>query len=270
MASLDALKIACGPSRVGITLLISCLAWHKGQLKVCMRIMCIIRKRRGTRERCFSASSAALSFIWIFSSPGLAYARYGLCRFPAALYDPNSAGWVAKPYSAGGASGVTIVHGADAYVQIFLQKGIDPATFLQALNNEIQNTHAGYRVSDRGLRTIAGQPRIYIVGEAPGTSGAPRTRVYLETFAANGFSYAVIASSSGNNPQSPQSISDYKISQAMIQSLTLNGVPAKTLMAAGASLATAAAPAGSRGRFIRQLLRFRPGIEKNLPRLTPL
>ncbi len=209
-----------------------------------MHIMCY-QEKKGDKRALFFTLLSALTFIWIFTSPGLAYGDTVYVDSQQHFTIQIPPGWVAKPYSAGGASGVTIVHGADAYVQIFLQKEIDPATFLQALNNEIQTTHAGYHVSDRGLRTISGQPRIYIVGEAPGTSGAPRTRVYLETFAANGFSYAVIASSSGSNPQSPQSISDYKISQAMIQSLTLNGVPAKTLMAAGAVPGTAAAPAAT-------------------------
>ncbi len=209
-----------------------------------MRLMSISRAARNKRTL-FSASLAG--FVWglIFSCGGIAYADTVYVDSQQHFTIQVPPGWVAKPYKAGGASGVTIVHGVDAYVQIFLQKGIDPATFLQALNTEIQNTHPGYRVSDRGLRTIAGQPRIFIVGDAPGTSGAPRTRVYLETFAANGFSYAVIASSSANNPQGQQSISDYKISQEMIQSLTLNGVPARTLIASGGAPAMAASTAGA-------------------------
>lgn len=189
-------------------------------------------KARGKRPL-FSAVTAALIFVWMIGWSGWAFADTVYIDAHQHFTIQIPPGWVAKPYNAGGASGVTIVHGTDAYVQIFLQKGIDPASFLQALNNEIKNTHPGYHVSDRGLRTIAGQPRIFIVGESPQTSSAPATRVYLETFAANSFSYAVIASSSGNDPQGQQSISDYKISQAMIRSLTVNGVPARTLIAAG-------------------------------------
>jgi hypothetical protein len=149
-------------------------------------------------------------------------------------------GWLAKSFNTGGVSGVTVSHGSEAYVQVFLQKGIDPASFLNALNNGIQNSHAGYKVANRGTRTVAGEPRMFIVGEAPASPTAPRTRVYLETFAANGFSYAIIASSSGKATAGKES-GDYEISQQMIDSLTLNGTPAHP-PAAAAKAPPAAVP----------------------------
>ena len=155
------------------------------------------------------------------------------------------AGWVAKPCNAWGASGVTIVRGQDAYVQIFLQKGVDPASFLKALSNGIQTTHPGYRVSDQGLRTVAGQSRMFIVGEAPETPSLPRARVYLETFAANGFSYAITAFASGKNSPGRDLMADYKVSQGMIQSLTLNVAPPQASTAAAAIPARAPAPAAA-------------------------
>jgi hypothetical protein len=154
-------------------------------------------------------------------------------------------GWVDKPYSTSGVSGVTIVHGADAYVQIFLQKGIDPTTFIKALSSGIETTHPGYHVMDRGMLTASGPPRMFIIGESPETPTAPRTRVYLQTFAANGFSYAIIASSSGRNAPAKDLMVDYKVTQKMIQSLTLNAVPAQASIAVAAILATAPSPAGS-------------------------
>jgi hypothetical protein len=136
------------------------------------------------------------------------------------------AGWVARPFSAGGVSGVTIAHGADAYVQIFLQKGIDPASFLNALNNGIQANHPGYKVSDRGVKDVAGQSRMFIIGESPVSASAQHTQVYLETFSENGYSFAIIASASDQKPPSKVKIADYEVAQGMIQSLSLNRVVA--------------------------------------------
>jgi hypothetical protein len=151
------------------------------------------------------------------------------------------AGWVAKPFNTGGVSGVTIAHGESAYVQIFLQKGIDPASFLKALNNGIQTSHPGYRVSDRGLRDVAGESRMYIVGESAETPTVPRTRVYLETFSANGYSYAIIASSSGKIAAG-KDMPDYDVSQQMIQSLTVKGVAASPTKTANAPAPAKAPP----------------------------
>jgi Short C-terminal domain len=213
----------------------------KLQLESCMRLISACEWARHTKSL-LRAPLVALVCAVIFACTGLAYADtvYVDSRQHFTIDVPD--GWFAKPYNAGGASGVTIVHGADAYVQIFLQKGIDPASFLKALNNEIQTTHPGYRVSNRGVRTMAGQPRMFIVGESAETPSSPRMRVYLETFAANGFSYAIIASSSANHSSSPDSMADYKVSQQMIQSLTLNGVPARTLMASEGVPGTASLP----------------------------
>src|ERR1700688_4294101 len=133
--------------RVGINLLLSCRIVAKGSGKWCMRIMSISRGARN-KKTLFSASLVGFVCGLIFSCGGLAYADTVYVDSQQHFTIQVPPGWVAKPYKAGGASGVTIVHGADAYVQIFLQKGIDPATFLQALNTEIQNTHTGYRVSD--------------------------------------------------------------------------------------------------------------------------
>ena len=145
-------------------------------------------------------------------------------------------GWVANRFNSGGVSGVTIAHGNDAYVQIFIQKGIDPASFLKALNSGIQAAHPGYRISDRGTRSVAGEPRLFIVGDSPDTPKTPHTSVYLETFAANGFSYAIIAFSSGKNAPGKDKPPDYEVAQGMIQSLSLNGAPAPS------STATVAVP----------------------------
>jgi hypothetical protein len=132
-------------------------------------------------------------------------------------------GWQAKPFNAGGVSGVTIAHGGDAYVQIFLQKGIDPATFLKALNTGVQTNHPGYQVLSRGVKDVAGQSRTYIVGESPASASAPHTQVDLETFFANGYTIAIIASASDLKPIGKEKIADYQIAQGMIQSLSLNG-----------------------------------------------
>jgi hypothetical protein len=141
-------------------------------------------------------------------------------------------GWETKPYTTGGVSGVTFLHGADAYVQVSLRKGIDPATFLNTLNYGIQTTHPGYHVLYQGLRTVAGKSGTFVVGESPETPSAPQTRIYVETFAANGFCYAVIASSFGKYLPGKDLMADYKVSQEMIQSLTVNVTPAKTSAAA--------------------------------------
>jgi hypothetical protein len=135
-------------------------------------------------------------------------------------------GWVAKPFNSGGVSGVTIGHGENSYVQVFLQKGIDPASFLKALNSGIENSHPGYKISDRGLRTVSGESRMYIVGEAAETPTAPRTRVYLETFSANGLSFAIISSTSGKGAAAKEMTADIDVSQRMIQSLNVKGEPA--------------------------------------------
>jgi hypothetical protein len=140
-------------------------------------------------------------------------------------------------------SGVTVGRGENAYVQIFLQQGIDPASFLKALNSGIETSHPGYRVSDRGVRTVAGQSRMYITGEAAETPTAPRTRVYLETFSANGLSYAIIASSSGKNGADKEILTDYNVSQEIIRSLTMNGVPAPPSKAAASAPPPKAPPA---------------------------
>ena len=153
----------------------------------------------------------------------LIFASAGLAQSGTVYVDPQQhftiqvpPGWVAKPYNSGGESGVTIVHGADAYVQISLKKGVAPANLLKTLNTGIQITHPGYRVSYQGLRTVAGQARTFIVGESPETLSAPRMCVYLEAFAANGFSYAIIASSAGKHPPGKDLMVDYEISQEMI------------------------------------------------------
>jgi hypothetical protein len=214
---------------VGDNLLIRLPDQPKMQLESCMGYMRISERAKDTKPH-FSAPLAALICGLIIACTGLAYADTVYTDTQKHFTIQVPPGWVAKPYNAGGASGVTIVHGVDAYVQIFLQKGIDPASFLKALNNEIQTTHPGFHASVRGLRTIAGQPRMFLVGESSEAPNSPRTRVYLETFAANGFSYAIIASSTARNPSGQETL-DYKVSQQMIQSLTLNGVLARTLIA---------------------------------------
>jgi hypothetical protein len=149
-------------------------------------------------------------------------------------------GWVAKPFNTAGVSGVTIAHGEDAYVQIFLQKGIDPASFLKALNTGLQNSHPGYRISDQGTRTVAGQSRMYIAAEAAETPTAPHARVYLETFAADGLSYAIIASSSAKDAGGKELASNYDTSQEVIRSFAIKGMPAESPPAKEASAAPAA------------------------------
>ena len=182
----------------------------------------------------------------------LTFSCAGLAQSGSVYVDPQQhftiqipSGWVAKPYNAGGASGVTVAQGADAYVQIFLEKGNDPVTFLKTLNNGIRTTRPGYHVSYQGLRTVAGQSRSFIVGESPETSGSPRSRVYLETFAANGFSYAIIASSSDQKTPGRDLMVDYKISQKMIESLSVKSATPETSKAASAAPSRAPQQAAS-------------------------
>lgn len=202
-------------------------------------------KRAGDTKRIFFTRLVARVFFLILSVVGIAHANsvYVDSQKHFTIQVPD--GWVAKPYNSGGVSCVTIAHGADAYVQIFLQKGIDPASSIKALSNGIETSHPGYHVTERGIRSPSVPPRMFIVGESPETPGTPRTRVYLEPFVANGFSFAIIASSSGKSAPAKDLMVDYKVSQEMIQSLTLNAAPAPASMAAAAMLATAPAPAGS-------------------------
>jgi hypothetical protein len=141
-------------------------------------------------------------------------------------------------------SGVTIAHGAVAYVQIFLQKGIDPASFIKALSNGIETSHPCCHVTERGIRSPAAHPRMFFTAESPETPGAPRTRIDLETFVANGLSFAIICSSSGSGKNAPAKdlMVDYKVSHEMIQSLILDALRAPASMAAAAILATAPSP----------------------------
>ena len=193
--------------------------------------MYISRKARNAKPfSCVLLAAAVCSIILVSK---------GLAQSGSLYVDPQQhftiqvpSGWVAKPDNSGGASGVTIVHGADAYVQISLKKGIDPATFLKTLNTGIQITHPGYRVSYQGLRTVAGRSRTFIVGESPQTLSAPRLCVYLEAFAANGFSYAIIASSAGKGPTGKDLMVDYEVSQEMIESLTVKSAPTPTSVSA--------------------------------------
>lgn len=175
----------------------------------------------------FCSTSIASAFVFLFLASA-AHAQsgsvYADSQHRFTIHVPP--GWVAKPFNTGAVSGVTVAHGENAYVQIFLQQGIDPASFLKALNGGIETSHPGYRVSDRGMRTVAGQSRMYITGEAAESPSAPRTRVYLETFSANGLSYAIIASSSGKNGAEKEILADYNVSQEIIRSLAMNGVPA--------------------------------------------
>lgn len=182
-----------------------------------------IRGCAGKLRALFSASLAAVAFT-LFCGCALLAQSHGVYldaqqRFTIQV----PPGWVAKPFNSGGVSGVTISHGETSYVQIFLQTGIDPASFLKALNSGIETSHPGYKISDRGLRTVAGESRMYIVGESPETPTAPHTRVYLETFAANGLSYAIIAATSGKGAAAKEMTADINVSQQMIQSLNVKG-----------------------------------------------
>ena len=165
----------------------------------------------------------------------LIFVSAGLAQSGSVYVDPQQhftiqvpPGWVAKPDNTGGVSGVTIVHGSDAYVQVTLKKGVDPATLLKTLNSGIQITHPGYRVSYRGLRTVAGRSRTFIVGELPQMLSAPHICVYLEGFAANGFTYAIIAYSAGKRPPGKDLMVDYEVSQEMIESFTVTSAPVQT------------------------------------------
>jgi hypothetical protein len=180
----------------------------------------------GKLRALFSASLAAVA-LSLFCSCALLAQSHGVYvdsqqRFTIQV----PPGWVAKPFNSGGVSGVTISHGETSYVQIFLQTGIDPASFLKALNSGIESSHPGYKISDRGLRTVSGESRMYIVGESAETPTTPRTRVYLETFAANGLSFAIIASTSGKAAAAKEMTVDISVSQQMIQSLSVKGEPA--------------------------------------------
>jgi hypothetical protein len=140
-------------------------------------------------------------------------------------------GWLAKPNGPGGAAGVTILRGGDTFVRVSVQKGIEPAVLLKTLNNGMESKLPGYRISYQGSRNVAGQSRTFVVGESPQAPNAPRTRVYLETFAANGFSYTVEASSLIKNIPGQDLMADHKISQEIIQSLAPKSPPAQTSIA---------------------------------------
>jgi hypothetical protein len=129
-------------------------------------------------------------------------------------------GWLAKPIGPGGASGVTLLRGSDTAIQVSVQKGMDAAGFLKILNTGVQATHPGYRISYQGLRTVTGQTRTFIVGESQGPPKGPRLRLYLETFAANGFAYAVLSSSPARVIPGQDPMVDYRMSQEIIQTLT--------------------------------------------------
>jgi hypothetical protein len=208
-------------------LLKSCQIIANCSRKKCMRVMYISKMERDVKPR-FSALLVALACSLIFISTAIAQSGSVYVDTQQHFTIQVPSGWETKPYNTGGDSGVTFVHGADAYVQISLQKGIDPAAFLNTLRNGIRTTHPGYHVLYQGMRTVAGKSGTFIVGESAETPSAARTRIYVETFAANGFCYAVIASAFGKNPPGNDLMADYKVSQEMIQSLTVNGVPAKT------------------------------------------
>lgn len=151
-------------------------------------------------------------------------------------------GWLAKSFDSGGASGVTIVHGADAYVQVLLQKGTDPATFLKSLNDNMQLKIPGYHITDRGSRVVSGHPSSFIMSVSQEPSGSRHTVVYLETFAANGMTYAVISSSNGNDLVDKRMLADFNLSQDMIHTLTVNPVSAQNSAPAPPAPAKTSAP----------------------------
>lgn len=189
--------------------------------------------------------AAAMGFLFLACAVSSPVAAQNGGKSGSVYVDPQQRftirvppGWVARPFNSDAASGVTIAHGESAYVQIFLQKGIDPGGFLKALNSGLETSHPGYRISDRGVRTVNGTSRMFIVGEAAETSSAPRTRMYLETFAANEISFAIIASTSAKNGASKELMADFNVSQDIIGSFTM-GVPASSAKAA-ASTAPAA------------------------------
>ena len=233
-----------GALAVKETLLKSCQIEANCSRKQCKRLMYISERTEDTKS---FLPASLVAFVCCLILVSTVFAQSG-----SVYVDPQQhftiqvpMGWVAKPYHAGGASGVTIVHGGDAYVQVFLQKGIDSATFLKTLKNGIQMSHPDYHVSYQGLRTVAGEPRTFIVGETLETPGASRTRVYLETFAANGFAYAIIACSAGKNTPGKDLMADYKVSQEMIQSLNLKTASTQTSLAAAAIPSMSSPPAAS-------------------------
>ena len=156
-------------------------------------------------------------------------------------------GWIAKPNGPSGPSGVTILRGEDTYVRVYLQKGTDPAAFLKTASNEIQTKHPGFHISYQGLRAVTGQSRTFIVGDTPETPNAPRARVYVESFSANGFSYAVVASSPIKITPGLDLMADYKTSQEIVQSLMPKSLPLQTSIAVVASPAMSSRPATSNG-----------------------
>jgi hypothetical protein len=105
-----------------------------------------------------SAPLCPAACSWLFVSAAFAQA--------ISLYvDPEQhftiqvqSGWLAKSSDSGSASGITIAQGLDAYAQVLVQKGIDPASFLKALNDNMQLTLPGYQIKDRGPHTLAGLP----------------------------------------------------------------------------------------------------------------
>jgi hypothetical protein len=146
-------------------------------------------------------------------------------------------GWLAKANGPGGAWGVTLLRGSDTSVQVSVQRNIDPAKYLRTMNNGLQSAHPGYRLAYQGIRSVAGQSRTFIVGESPAAPNPGHTRYYLETFAANGFSYAVLASSPIKNVPGQDLMADYKMSQQIIQSLEPKNAPMETSVAVeGAAL----------------------------------
>jgi hypothetical protein len=169
--------------------------------------------------------AAAICCIFlVFALPAHSQSTYSDPQQHFTVQVPS--GWTAKAFNTGGISGVDIAKGEDAYVQIFVQTGIDPASFLKALNNGIQTSHPGYRVSNRGIRTVGGVSRMYISGEAAETPTAPRTRVTLETFAANGLSYAIVASSSLKSASGQDVLDNFNATQQIVQTIAIKGIAA--------------------------------------------
>ncbi len=95
---------------------------------------------------------------------------------------------------------------------------------------------------------MAGQSRTFIIGESPASTTAPHTQVYLETFSVNGYTFAIIASTSDLKPLNKEKMPDYQVAQGMIQSLSLSAALAHSPNAPLPAAPAAPSQGACRGR----------------------
>ncbi len=177
------------------------------------------------------------------------------------------AGWLAEPFDNASASGVTIVHGADSYVQIYIQKGTDPATFLKALNDGMKASIPGFHVTDSGSSRVGGQSGSFIIGDSQEAAGKPHHRIFLETLSENGFTYVVVASTSGEASADQGVMADYSAAQDMIHSLAFHASSTQNSIAAAPVPARTATPSASPAQASESTIELSSDDKKKLATL---